>query len=219
MDHIAACAGAGRIFLDKDWFAPDCFDACTDAMRLAKYLDLKGHLYLAKRRLGNGQFPGRLIGRQIDIHDENNKSKVLATYRLYMGEKDNCDSSYPNCEGIAIEYTDVIKKQNVLMMGDVNYASFNKARSANKTDPSFADTRINYLIVPHHGSEHTAYNLITDYDRIALGGNMAIICCTNEKGKSINRPNVEHFTELKKRFGNRVITTEEAKDVSIKIKL
>ena len=102
------------------------------------------------------------------------------------------------------------------MMGDVNYASFNKARSTNK-DTLFAYTQIDYLIAPHHGSEHTAFEQITDYGRIVNKGTMAIICCTNECAD--NRPNDNHRKELEKRFDDNVYTTEEAqpKNNSIKI--
>lgn len=216
MDHIAGSVAARKEFLDKDWFAPDCYDACADAKRLAKYLDLKNHLYLAKRPSKEKTLSGRLIGHQICINSTASLSKTLAIYRLYMGEKKPCDRSYPNCEGIAIEYMDVAKKKNVLMMGDVNYASFNKARSVNK-DTLFADTQIDYLIVPHHGSKHTAYKQITDSNKIIKKGKQAIICCTNEP--TSNRPNDIHRKELEKRFADNVCTTEEApsRDNSIKI--
>lgn len=206
MDHVAGCVAARRDFFEKDWFAPDCYDACVDAKRLAKYLDMKEHLFLAKRRPRNRTYPGRLIG-QININDTTVLSKTLATYRLYMGKKASCDSSYSNCEGIFIEYTDKINGKVVLMMGDVNYASFDKARDASM-DSLFADTQIDYLIVPHHGSEHTDYKKITSSGKIPLKGKRAIICCINEKTE--NRPNEKHKDELKKRFGDNVITTEEA---------
>lgn len=216
MDHIAGSAAARKEFLDKDWFAPDCYDACVDAKRLAKYLDLKNHLYLARRPSKERTLSGRLIGHQIYINSTTSPSKTLAIYRFYMGEKETCDRSFPNCEGIAIEYMDVAKEKNILMMGDVNYASFNKARFMN-TDTSFADTQIDYLIVPHHGSEHTAYKQITDPNKTAKKGIQAIICCTNEP--TCNRPNDIHRKELEKRFGDNVCTTEEAppKNNSIKI--
>lgn len=105
MDHIAGCFGAKKGFLDKEWFAPDCHDAGNDAQRLAKYLGLKGHLFLAERP-SNSTVHARLIG-QIDITDS--ASQPLATYKLYMGGKEICDKSRPNCEGIVIEYTDVEK--------------------------------------------------------------------------------------------------------------
>lgn len=216
MDHIAGSAAARKEFLDKDWFAPDCYDACADAKRLAKYLDLKNRLYLAKRPSKDRTLSGRLIGHQININSTTSPSETLAIYRLYMGEKETCDRSYPNCEGIVIEYMDVAKEKNVLMMGDVNYASFNKARFVN-ANTSFADTQIDYLIVPHHGSEHTAYKQITDSNKTAKKGTQAIICCTNEP--TSNRPNVSHREELEKRFGDNVRITEEAppKNNSIKI--
>ena len=214
MDHIAGGVAARKDFLDKNWFAPDCYDACADAKRLAIYLDLKKHLFLAKRRPRKTGLPGRLIG-QINIKSDSKPTNTLSVYKLYMGEKDPCDSSFPNCEGIVIEYTDVINKKRILMMGDVNYASFNKARSLNK-DALFADTQIDYLIVPHHGSEHTAYDQITDPEIPVRKGSKAIICCTNECES--NRPNNIHREKLKDRFNN-VYTTEELwlKDNSIKI--
>ena len=213
MDHIAGSAAAGKAIFDKDWFAPDCYDACVDAQRLAKYLDLKGHLFLANRRPGTGPLPGRLIG-QIDVLNSHVSSTILATYRFYMGKKAPCDSSRRNCEGIVIEYTDRVTGKVVLMMGDVNYASFNAARTANM-DPLFANTQIEYLIAPHHGSEHTDYNQITASGTIIRKGIQAIICCTNNK--KANRPCKEHRKELENRFD--VITTEEAlpKDNCIRI--
>lgn len=216
MDHIAGSAAARKDFLDKDWFAPDCYDACVDAKRLAKYLDMNNRLYLAKRPSKERTLSGRLIGYPIIINSTTSPSKTLAIYRLYMGEKETCDRSNPNCEGIVIEYVDVAKKKNVLMMGDVNYASFNKARlvSAKK---SFADTQIDYLIVPHHGSEHTAYKQITDSGKTVKKGTQAIICCTNEPAS--NRPNDRHREELEKRFGYNVFTTEEAPPTSNSIKI
>lgn len=215
MDHIAGSVASGRNFFDKNWFAPDCYDACTDAKRIARFLDLKNHLFLAKRRPRKGKLPGRLIG-QINIKSDSEPFEIQSIYRLYMGKKDQCDSSYPNCEGIVIEYMDMINKKRVLMMGDVNYASFNKARSSNK-DTLFAETQIDYLIVPHHGSEHTAYDQITDPGKGVRKGSKAIICCTNERAD--NRPNDNHRKELEIRFGNNVYTTEEipSKDNSIKI--
>lgn len=217
MDHIAGSAAARKELLDKDWFAPDCYDACMDAKRLAKYLDLKSHLHLAKRPSKEGTLSGRLIGHPIYIYSTTSPSKKLAIYTLYMGEKETCDRSNPNCEGIVIEYTDIEKEKNVLMMGDVNYASFNKALINNGN--TFADTQIDYLIVPHHGSEHTDYTKITDPAKTAKKGTQAIICCTNEPES--NRPNDTHRKELEKRFGDNVITTEEAlpKNNSIKITL
>ncbi|MCH5281452.1 MAG: hypothetical protein J1E61_08270 [Lachnospiraceae bacterium] len=206
MDHIAGSAAARKDFFEKDWFAPDCYDACIDAQRLAKYLDMKQHLYLAKRPPRKGKCPGRLIG-QIDIKSSTIPSTILATYRLYMGKKVPCDRSYPNCEGIVIEYTDQINEKVVLMMGDVNYASFNEARLSNG-DKEFADTKIDYLIAPHHGSEHTDYIKIAGINGNTKEDIMAIICCTNEENE--NRPNKGHRDELEKRFGKNVITTEEA---------
>lgn len=215
MDHVAGAAAARKDFFDKVWFAPDCYDACTDAKRLAIYLDLKNNLFLAKRRPRKSTQPGRLIG-QIDIKSAAVPSQTMAIYKFYMGKKDRCDSSYPNCEGIVIEYVDTIKKKKVMMMGDVNYASFNRARSANG-DTSFADTQIDYLIVPHHGSERTAYERITDSNRIVIKGSMAIICCTGECKN--NRPNSSHREELEKRFDQNVCITEKIppKNYSIKI--
>lgn len=204
MDHVAGGVAAGKGFLDKDWFAPDCYDACIDAKRLAKYLDMKGHLFLAKRPPRQKKSPGRLIGRQIDIKSTAIPSQTLATYRFYLGGKAKCDGSYPNCEGIVIEYTDVLNEKAVLMMGDVNYSSFNSARPQNQ---SFAQTKIHYLIAPHHGSERTDYKKIADSGRIAIPGIEAIICCTNEE--DVNRPNKYHRKELGKRFEG-VWTTEEA---------
>lgn len=67
----------------------------------------------------------------------------------------------------------------------------------------FADTLIDYLIVPHHGSKHTDYNLITENKPIIKGAK-AIICCTDNEGA--NRPNYFHKEKLKKRFN--VFTTE-----------
>ena len=197
MDHIAGSAAARKDFLDQDWFAPDCHDACADAKRLAKYLDIKDHLFLAGRTL-----PGRLIGK-VDINGT--AASPLATYRFYMGAKASCDRSLPNCEGIVMEYTDQITQKTVLMMGDVNYASFNKARKRS-SEPLFADTSIDYLIAPHHGSQHTDYDKITDGKK-PKKGTLAIICCTNSEDE--NRPNGKHKKELEKRFGDNVRTTEE----------
>lgn len=217
MDHIAGSAAAEKDFLDKDWFAPDCYDACVDAKRLAKYLDMNNHLYLAKRHPKKGTSPGRLIG-EISIRDVTVPPQTLATYRLYMGKKASCDSSYANCEGIVIEYTDEISSKTVLMMGDVNYASFDKARSA-VNHPSFAATQIDYLIAPHHGSDHTGHEKITNGSSAPIQGTMAVICCTNEEDE--NRPSKEHREELKKRFNDNVYTTEEdpQKKYSITIQL
>lgn len=194
LDHIAGSFAARKDFLNKKWFAPDCLDACTDATRLAKYLDMKGNLFCVTRNTG------RMIG-EININKK-------ATYKLFIGEKASCDSSYPNCEGIFIKYKDA--DNTVMMMGDVNYASFNKAinnyNASCTTNPElpFAETPIDYLIVPHHGSKHTAYNLIIDNKPI-IKGTEAIICCKNEK----DRPYDPHKDELKKRF--KVSTTEDAK--------
>lgn len=215
MDHIAGSAAAQKNFLDQDWFAPDCQDACADAKRLARYLDMKDHLLLAKRSV-SGISAGRCIGK-VDVLSTAASPQILATYRFYMGEKAGCDSSLPNCEGIVIEYEDQIKEVRVLMMGDVNYESFDKARLASG-DLKFANTPIDYLIAPHHGSEHTAYKKITD-GKALIRGELAVLCCTNEPNE--NRPNQDHRDELEKRFGDNVRTTEEAppKDHCIRIRL
>jgi len=127
---------------------------------------------------------------------------------LYIGEKTGCDSSYSNCEGIVIEYRDFKagKESVVLMMGDVNYASFDKARE-NAGESKIADSQIDYLIVPHHGSQRTAYTSLRK-SGVIYKEELAIICCTNNT--DINRPNKDHLEELEKRF-NLVVTTEEAK--------
>ena len=200
MDHVAGSYAAKKGFLDKKWFAPDCKDAGTNIMRLAKYLDMKGNLLRVDRSKG-----GRLLGKFKIGSDD-------VTYKLFMGQKASCDSSYANCEGIVIKYED--PDNTVLMMGDVNYASYNIAvtkynnsmKSASGTpETEFADTQIDYLIVPHHGSEHTAYDLITDSGRVKMQGKQAIICCTNKE--SDNRPNKDHRDELERRF--EVATTEK----------
>lgn len=220
MDHIAGCFGVKKGFLDKKWFAPDCHDAGNDAKRLAKYLGLKGLLSLAERP-SRSSVNARLIG-QIDITDP--ASQPLATYKLYMGKrvagkgkmKETYDKSRPNCEGIVIEYTDVVKKKCVLMMGDVNYASFNSARLTNQ-EVEFADMQIDYLIAPHHGSKHTAHEKITDNGRMKKKtGTGAVICCTDEPAK--NRPNPDHRKNLENRF-DKVLATESAAspDYSISI--
>ena len=105
-------------------------------------------------------------------------------------------------------------KNTVLMMGDVNYESYNIAvknynnsiKSASGTRKNeFADTKIDYLIAPNHGSRHTSYNLITDSGRTKMQGKLAVICCTN-KAKD-DRPSRCHRKELKRRF--TVSTTEK----------
>jgi hypothetical protein len=217
MDHIAGVAVAKKNYFDKDWFAPDCYDACLDAKRLAKYLDLKKHLFLAKRYSKDktiNKESCRLIGKPINIKGAQNK--ILATYKLYMGGKAKFDGSFPNCEGIVIEYTKSEEKV-ILMMGDVNYASFNRAREINN-DPKIADSQIEYLIVPHHGLQHTDYGeLVNQNSNSIKKGDLAIICCTNEPSK--DRPNDAHRKTLEKRF--EVITTEEIPkgDVSKRITL
>lgn len=133
-------------------------------------------------------------------------------YKVFMGKKASCDRSQPNCEGLVIKYEDT--DHVVLMMGDVNYASYNKAvTNYNKTinatgaqEPLFADAKIDYLIVPHHGSQHTAYDLITDNKVIKTKAEKAIICCTDCSKE--NRPNTEHKKKLDDRFLH-VETTEK----------
>lgn len=196
LDHIAGSFAARKEYLNKKWFAPDCHDACTDAQRFAKYLDIKGNLFCAARGTG------RMIG-EIKIGPD-------VTYKLFMGEKASCDNSLRNCEGIVIKYETTDNK--VMMMGDVNYASFNKAinnyniGSPSNPEPVFADTDIDYLIVPHHGSGHTDYNLIIDKKPIRpiKPKTNAIICCTDVEND--NRPNKLHKEVLEKRFN--VFTTE-----------
>lgn len=211
MDHIAGITSMKKDAYEKDWFAPDCYDACLDAKRLAVHINLRNHLFLVKRSSKTEEdYNGRLIGSPIDI--KSTMSEATAMYRLYMGEKDVCDSSISNCEGIVLEYTDLKKKKKVLMMGDVNYTSFNKAQPS--VDTSFANRQIDYLIVPHHGSEHTGYEQITENGKLKKRGTMAIICCTDET--KINRPNNTHRKELMKRF-DYVRTTERSKLSSISI--
>lgn len=205
MDHILGISAAGYNYFDVDWFAPDCQDACLDAKRLAKFLDQKNHLFRLKRKLPYGN--GRLIGKPIVIF--NSRKELIGQYKLYMGEKADCDSSSPNCEGIVIEYTCFVGGQEkvILMMGDVNYASFNKARQ-NSGELVIADTHIDYLIVPHHGSGHTDYIKLTAGRRNKKKVGKAIICCV--KDIPSDRPNKEHLEELHKRF-KKVVATEEAK--------
>lgn len=203
LDHILGISAAGKDYFDVDWFAPDCHDACIDAKRLAKYLDYKNHLFRVERKIKSKS--GRLIGEPIEII--NGENEQVAKFKLYMGEKSGCDSSYSNCEGIVIEYVDFKggEERVVLMMGDVNYASFDKARE-NTGEPKIANSQIDYLIVPHHGSQHTDFTSLIK-DEAIHKGKLAVICCTNNV--IINRPNKEHVEELKKRF--EVVTTEEAK--------
>ena len=203
LDHILGISAAGKDYFDVDWFAPDCYDACIEAKRLAKYLDVTNHLFRVKRK--DSLKNGRLIGAPIKI--KNSKNQIIGQYKLYMGEKSGCDSSYSNCEGIVIEYTDFKSGEEkvFLMMGDVNYASFDKAR-VNAGEPKIADSQIDYLIVPHHGSQHTAYKSLIKNKAIHKG-KLAVICCTNDY--KINRPNKDHLKKLKKRF--KVVTTEKAK--------
>lgn len=196
LDHIVGSFAARKNFLNKKWFAPDCYDACITAQRLAKYLDLKGNLFRVERKKA-----GRMIGT-VPIG--------TSIYKLFMGEKVPCDRSSPNCEGIVIEYNGTTNKgtNTVLMMGDVNYSSFNHAiASTNNGQQSFANTNIDYLIVPHHGSEHTGFNLITNNTKPPKG--TAIICCTDVK--TDNRPNDSHRDVLKTRFAEVFTTESDAK--------
>lgn len=217
MDHIAGHyhMKKSKVF-DIDWFAPDCNDAHVDAKRVATYLYLKDHLFLVTRKTGTGSSPARRIGDPIDIKDDT--GNLLATYKLYMGEKHSCDSNAKNCEGIVMEYRDEIRKETVLMMGDVNYASFNAARLA-ASESLFADMPITYLVAPHHGSRHTDYTSITDPKKSPIKGEKAVFCCNNVP--EADRPNDQHRMELQKRFDQNVVTTEEAKlpDVSVTFKL
>lgn len=201
MDHIAGSAAAKKSIFDINWFAPNCYDACLDAIRLAKYLNLKDHLFLVERHSRR-----KWSSHQIDIKNSPASVTPQAIYRLYVGKKDKCDSSRRNCEGIVIEYIDISTAKSVVMMGDVNYSSFNKARSETG-EPLFADTQIDYLVVPHHGSVHTDYYRITENRNVIKKGIKAIICCTNDP--DTDRPNCEHRKELEKRF--EVCTTEEIK--------
>ena len=203
LDHILGISAANEKYFTVDWFAPDCYDACIEAKRLAKYLDVTNHLFRVKRK--DSLKNGRLIGAPIKI--KNSKNQIIGQYKLYMGEKSGCDSSYSNCEGIVIEYTDFKSGEEkvFLMMGDVNYASFDKAR-VNAGEPKIADSQIDYLIVPHHGSQHTAYKSLIKNKAIHKG-KLAVICCTNDY--KINRPNKDHLKKLKKRF--KVVITEKAK--------
>jgi hypothetical protein len=202
MDHIAGISATRKDFLDVDWFAPDCFDACLDAKRLALFLSMKDHLILADRKQG-----GRLIGGVIEI--SSTKKEKIGQYKFYIGEKSGCDFSYPNCEGIVIEYTCFFggQKKVILMMGDVNYASFNKARQ-NSGELEIADTHIDYLVVPHHGSGHTDYIKLTDGRHFKTKVGKAIICCINDVQS--DRPNKKHLEVLEERFAE-VVATEGAK--------
>lgn len=206
LDHIAGCYAAPKNFFDKKWFAPDCYDAGLTALRLAKYLDSNNKLFRVSRKDSHGRSYGRMIGK---ITIGNN-----TTYKLFMGEKAPCDSSESNCEGIVIKYE--TPKNKVLMMGDVNYHSFNKA-TAKCNEPLFSATKIDYLIVPHHGSERTAYDLITHNNQIKIQGKQAIVCCTDIAAD--NRPNTKHKKELLKRFYVLTTETDGKADDYIEIKL
>ena len=194
MDHIAGSYEMSKDYLDKEWFAPDCYDACANAKRLAKYLHLKGKLSRIKRKKSGN---GRIIG-SFNLKDN-------VEYKFLAGEKASCDSSKANCEGIVIKYADKTTGTSVLMMGDVNYESYNKAVKSDKKEKEIKDLEMDYLIVPHHGSEHTNYKLLNKGRTNNYWGEEAIICCTGDV-KS-NRPNTEHEDELTKRF--RVVGTTE----------
>lgn len=203
-DHILGSVSIGKSIYDIPWIAPDCHDASLTAIRIAKYLDLKGNLYLVAR-------PSSIAGKSMPTRRIGKIREVDHSYQFYMGNSVRCDSSKSNCEGIVIEYKDVIKDCTVLMMGDVNYTSFNNAR-ASAGESLFADMNIDYLIVPHHGSKHTDYIRIMNTGTTAIKGKIAVICCDNNKRckkKSCenNRPYDEHKDYLEKRF--QVLTTED----------
>ena len=99
----------------------DCYDADQTAHRIAKYLDLKDQLYLVDRRSGPKE---KAAARRIGSINETSHE-----YLFYMGDKASCDASIANCEGIVIKYRDKMNDRVVLMLGDVNYTSFDNARS------------------------------------------------------------------------------------------
>lgn len=200
MDHIAGCAATCRDIFDKKWFAPDCEDAGLNAKRLAKYLDMKDNLIRVSRK------NGRCLGT-IEISDEHDVSRTIASYKFYIGEKSSCDRSLPNCQGIAILMKDYEKEETILMLGDVNYESFNRARN-NSGDSLIENMTIDYLIAPHHGSERTNYGLLVGNRLTPVNGTTAIVCCTNDV--AANRPNADHMANLQARFTKSVLTTEEA---------
>lgn len=207
MDHIAGSVAIGKSIFEKPWIAPDCYDAVQTACRIAKYLDLRDQLYLVDRRSGP---KGKAVARRIGSINE-----ISHEYLFYMGDKASCDASIANCEGIMIEYRDKMNDRVVLMLGDVNYTSFDNARS-NAGEKLFAETKIDDVIVPHHGSKHTDYIKITGPGKPLVKGDKAVICCVDDVGE--DRPNKEHKKELEKRF--EVLTTESDASpdkVSVKI--
>lgn len=214
MDHITGHYEMRKKIYDVNWFAPSCENISVNAKRAASYLYLKGNLYTAARPSGTGGRHARLIGRTIAVKDS--AGIPLAAYEFYIGEfVCGVNDTFANSEGIVIKYDDCITQKTLLMMGDVNYKAFNAART-HALKKSFAKTKIDYLVAPHHGSKHTAYSLITEGSPV-LNGERAVFCCNNS-GK--DRPNDEHRKELEKRFQD-VTTTEDVNspDVSIVITL
>lgn len=207
IDHIAGVSYMSKKIFNKHWYAPDCYDACLDAKRLAMFLNFKGNLILAKRKEEKARKIANII--------VNTSQNMSDSYSLYMGKGPSADNRAANCEGIVIEYcrsASSTQQINTLLMGDVNYKAFNNAR-INEKEAKFCDSNIDYLIVPHHGSHYTNYEEINNNNNQA-GANSynvnkeAIICCINNTATF--RPDKDHLNELIRRFGYKnVMTTEE----------
>lgn len=182
-DHYKGCAYGNRHIFKCNWFAPNCYDASSNAKRLAKYLKVKGKLTLADRT----------NGRQIAAIKGSNSILNLWLGKVVSSVRKDRNITYANRQGFVLE----IQTQSVhcIMMGDVPYQSLFHLPLFKPYIPC------DYLVVPHHG----AY-MNTDWiPPVSSENAWAIVCAKSEK----NRPHPEHKCALCRGLYH-VILTEAA---------
>lgn len=200
LDHILGCAHAPQYLFHRKWIAPNFPPkerTVISARRLAVYLDRIGSLILVDRN----PTPQRTNAFAC-LTDQTSKSTISfwigngLARRIPGVKRKKADSriSKINREGIIIEIANINhhgKNTNCLLSGDVPYSSMpNGVNLITNKSP------LDYLVVPHHGSN-------MDFNEL----NVAPQACAIISAAGVNNlPHDEHKEALKTKGYQTFIT-------------
>ena len=199
LDHVLGCAYAPQYLFHRKWIAPNFptnEKIVIGARRLAIYLDRIGSLILVDRNPTHQR-----TGAFASLTDLTGDSIISfwignGLARIIPGVKRKEAISKINREGIIIEIANKNhhgKTTNCLLSGDVPYSSIPNGVNLTNNSP------INYLVVPHHGSNMDFYEL--------NNSNVAPHACAIISAADIsNLPHPDHKDALKTKGYQTFIT-------------
>lgn len=208
LDHILGCVYANNGVFEVPWVAPDLnakeHEGTINAKRLARYLEVKGNLYLAEIGYKNPDYISRQVlyeNDKVSVGRANGKALASSKKieRAETGEKGYKRLTKINNTGIIIS----IKGEDgyTVLAGDAEYGVWPECIRQE-------GVQCNYLLVPHHASKMR----LATMPAAKTNQGRAIVCASGEKEV---RPYNEHMVGLQKAGFVPVLTGDRSTAVWI----